>query len=108
MDSLTNKRQIIKEVLNYYSQFKPSHGDIRLETIFDENQDRYALMQIGWDRGKRIRGNLIYLAIRDGKIWLEYDGIEQGIIQDLISQGIPENEIILGFLTDVSSVSLSA
>ncbi|MDF5728520.1 MAG: element excision factor XisI family protein [Rhizonema sp. PD38] len=31
-----------------------------LVAIFDEMRDRYALMQVGWDRGRQVRGNLIY------------------------------------------------
>jgi hypothetical protein len=105
MDILDQDRQIIKQVLEYYAQFKPSHGDIHLETVFDETQGRYALMQVGWDRGRRIRGNLIYITLHDEKIWIEYDGIEQGITQDLINQGIPEEQIVLAFLPNVSASS---
>ncbi|MEZ4662352.1 MAG: element excision factor XisH family protein [Caldilineaceae bacterium] len=35
------------------SRLRPSHGAIRLDTVFDEQQDHYALMQSGWDRGAR-------------------------------------------------------
>ncbi|NET15013.1 MAG: XisI protein, partial [Okeania sp. SIO1H6] len=38
-----------------------SHGNIRLDTVFDEQSDRYALMQVGWNRGKRVRENIIYI-----------------------------------------------
>ncbi|MFM2428945.1 MAG: hypothetical protein RLZZ511_158 [Cyanobacteriota bacterium] len=43
----TTLRTAVKQVINHYAALKPSHGDIRLETIFDETHDRYALMQIG-------------------------------------------------------------
>ncbi len=68
--------------------------------MFDKTQDRYALMQVGWDRGRRVRGNLIYVTLKDGKVWVEYDGIEPGITQDLIAKGIPEERIILAFLPE--------
>jgi hypothetical protein len=67
MDNLTNNattyREIVKQVIWKYAQLKPSHGEIRLDPVFDETRDRYALMQVGWDRGRRIRGNLIYITI---------------------------------------------
>jgi hypothetical protein len=91
-------REIVKRVIQRYAQFKPSHGDIHLSTLFDEQQDRYALMQSGWDRGRRVSGNLIYVTLHNDKIWIEYDGMEQGITQDLISAGIHPNRIILAFL----------
>ncbi|MEP0883721.1 hypothetical protein NDI49_19390 [Trichocoleus sp. ST-U3] len=30
MDTTTRERDIVKEVIQRYAQFKPSHGDIRL------------------------------------------------------------------------------
>jgi hypothetical protein len=33
-----------------------------------------------------------------GKIYIEYDGMEGGITQNLIYEGIHQNDIILGFM----------
>lgn len=95
---MTNYRQILKEVISQYSRFVPSHGNIRLDTLFDETQDRYALIQVGWNRERRVRGNLIYITLQDEKVLIEYDGIETGITQDLINQGIPEEDIVFIYL----------
>jgi hypothetical protein len=59
-------------------------------------------MQSGWDRGIRVRGNLIYVTLRDDKVYIEYDGIEQGIRDELIQRGIPEDKIVLAFLSPSS------
>jgi XisI protein len=50
---------MIKQVINHYAQLTPSHGNIRLDAVFDEERDRYALMQVGWNRGQRVRGNFV-------------------------------------------------
>lgn len=100
MDSTQKTLTTVKQVISRYAQLRPSHGDIRLETIFDDTQHRYALMQVGWDRGRRIRGNLIYIALHDEKVWIEYDGMEQGITQDLITAGIMPDQIVLAFLPE--------
>jgi hypothetical protein len=42
MDTSTRERDIVKQVIQRYAQFKPSHGDIRLDTVFDDTQNRYA------------------------------------------------------------------
>ncbi|MBW4506371.1 MAG: XisI protein [Scytonematopsis contorta HA4267-MV1] len=107
MDKINDYRQIVKQVILQYSQLQPSHGNIRLDTVFDETQDRYALMQVGWDRERRVRGNLIYVTLRDGKVWVEYDGMGAGITQDLINLGISEEDIILAFLPE-QNVQLTA
>ena len=103
MDS-TQYPAIVKQVIGKYAQFRPSHGDIRLDTIFDDDQGHYALMQVGWDRGRRVRGNLIYITLEDEKVQIEYDGMERGITQDLLAAGIDEDAIALTFLEEPQPV----
>lgn len=98
MDTNQTYRNIIKQVLLKYAEKRPSHGEIRLDPIFDETNDRYALMQVGWDRGRRVRGNLIYVTIVSGKVQIEYDGIESGILDELVESGIPKEKIELAYL----------
>ena len=100
MDTITNYREAVKKTIGRYAKLRPSHGDIRLDTVFDEVQDRYALMQVGWNRGRRVRGNLIYVILHNGRVYVEYDGIEHGIINDLIKLGIPQKQIVLTFMPD--------
>ncbi|MFB2880273.1 MULTISPECIES: XisI protein [Floridanema] len=100
MDTTASYREIVKQVILKYAKLRPSHGNIRLDPVFDEMRDRYALMQVGWDSGKRVRGNLIYITLQDGKIYIEYDGMEHGITHDLIAQGISKDNIVLAFLPD--------
>ena len=92
-----NHRAAVKHIIETYARFRPSHGNIRLDTVFDETHDRYALMQA---RGRRVRGNLIYITLQDGKVVLEYDGIEHGITDDLIRQGVEEKDIVLALLEE--------
>ncbi|MFQ4136709.1 XisI protein [Nodosilinea sp. PGN35] len=99
MDTAT-LREKVKQVISEYARLTPSHGQIRLDTVFDDTQNRYALMQTGWSQGRRVRGNLIYITLQDDRIYLEYDGMEQGITQDLIELGVPSDQIVLAFLPE--------
>ncbi|MFN8486272.1 MAG: XisI protein [Caldilineaceae bacterium] len=98
MGTNTSYRAIVEDVIRKYARLRPSHGQIRLDTVFDEQQDRYALMQVGWDQGVRVRGNLIYITLHDDKVYIEYDGIERGITDELVKRGIPPEKIVLVFL----------
>jgi hypothetical protein len=102
MDTHTSHREVVKDVISKFARLRPSHGDIRLDTVFDEEQDHYALMQSGWDRGVRVRGNLIYVTLRDNKVCIEYDGTENGISDELMRRGIPKDKIIFAFLSPAS------
>jgi hypothetical protein len=37
------------------------------------------------------------LRIETGKIWIEWDGIETSVAQELVDAGIPKEDIVLGF-----------
>jgi hypothetical protein len=106
MDTVKSYQAVIKQVISEYAKLRPCHGNIHLEPIFDDVNSRYALMQFGWDRERRVRGNLIYVSIKDGKVLIEYDGIEGGIPQDLIQRGIPKQDIVLAFLPEFEAVGV--
>ena len=65
--------------------------------MFDRVNDHYLLVNVGWDRGLRVYGSLVHIDIVDGKIWIQRDGIEEGIATDLENAGIPKDMIVLGF-----------
>jgi hypothetical protein len=102
MDRISEYRQIIKDLLSRYAQFKPSHGDIEVRTIFDEDTDTYVLMYTGWDKHRRIYGNVLHFDIKDGKIWLQHNGTEQDVAQELLEAGVPRDAIVLGLLSPQS------
>ena len=100
MDTTERYREIIRQTILKYAQFRPSHGHIRLDPVFDDTHGRYALMQVGWNRGRRVRGNLIYVTVQDGMVSIEYDGIEHGITDELLRQGIPSEHLVLAFQSE--------
>jgi len=51
----------------------------------------------GWNRTYRIHGSVIHIDIRNGKIWIQYDGTEDGIAEELVKIGIPRDRIVLAF-----------
>jgi hypothetical protein len=44
-----------------------------------------------------VHGCLVHLDIIDGKIWVQRDETEDGVTRELVAEGIPANEIVLGF-----------
>ena len=57
-------------------------------------------MQVGWDGERRIRGNLVYITVNNGKVCFEYDSLENEIAQGLISAGIASVQITLAYLPE--------
>ncbi|MBI4675524.1 MAG: XisI protein [Chloroflexi bacterium] len=97
MGNVGQYRVIIRRLIQEYAQSKPSHGDIQVEAILDEANDHYELMYSGWSGYYRIHGSVIHIDIRDDKVWIQQDGTEDGIANELVKAGIPRDRIVLAF-----------
>jgi hypothetical protein len=97
MDKLALYRSYIKQILNYHSQFKSSYGEIDEYVFFDEERDHYQLFSSGWDNRRRVFGCTIHIDIIDGKIWIQHDGTEVGVANELFDLGVPKQEIVLAY-----------
>lgn len=97
MDKLNHYRQLIRDILMEYTRIPYKHGDIKFETVFDSESDRYLLMILGRQNKKYHHGCLIHLDIIDDKIWIQRDGTEVGIANELVDAGVPKDKIVLGF-----------
>jgi hypothetical protein len=97
MDTLEAYRQIIETTLAEYASVPYAYGDIQTEVVFDRANDHYLLVNVGWRDDRRIHSSLIHIDIINGKVWIQRDGTEHGIANDLVRAGIPKDQIILGF-----------
>jgi hypothetical protein len=97
MDHIDRYRQIVRQLVEEYASYKPSYGDIRTEAVVDREHDHYEVLQVGWDGRQRVHGSIIHIDIRDGKVWIEHNGTDARIGEELVAAGIPRNDIVLGF-----------
>ena len=97
MDTLDTYRQFIQEILTYHSQFKSAYGDIETFPIFDTVRDHYQVVSVGWENRRRFYGCLIHIDIKDDKIWIQHDGTEVGVADELVKLGVPKKTIVMGF-----------
>ncbi|MFQ6042249.1 MAG: XisI protein [Candidatus Poribacteria bacterium] len=72
-------REFIKQILMEYARYKHSYGDIEVQTIFDTENDHYQLVNVGWNGYRRIYGCVLHVDIKNGKIWIQHDGTEEGV-----------------------------
>lgn len=98
MDSLIQTmRQAIIQLLQDYQEFLKNDPEVTSELVLDINQDRYILVEMGWQNNRRIYGVLIHIDIIDQKIWIQQDGTEEGVANELVNFGIPKDRIVLGY-----------
>lgn len=98
MDSLIQAlRAATQKVLEDYLEFLGNDPDVTRELVLDPERDRYLLIETGWQNKRRIYGVLIHIDIVDQKLWIQHDGTEQGIANELVALGIPKDRIVLSY-----------
>jgi XisI protein len=97
MDRLELYRTAIKNLLKEYSKYKPSYGEVEVSEVIDPISDHYQLMNIGWNGQERIYGLVLHLDIKGGKIWIQHNGTERDVAQELVEMGVPKTDIVIGF-----------
>ena len=97
MDKLENYRNIVEKLLREYAAMPYSYGQIERRTMFDRATDACLLYIVGWDRDGRVHGIVSHIDIIGGKIWIQRDGTEDGIADDLERAGVPKSDIVLAW-----------
>jgi hypothetical protein len=94
MDKMTKYRRLITRLVNEYASYVPANGRIEPIPVCDRKNDNYLLLHAGWEGGRRVHWTIFHLRLRDGKIWVEEDGVEHGIDQELLDAGVPPQDIV--------------
>lgn len=99
MDKVTHYRQLVVQTLSKYAELlnRSASATQTATVVSDQKSDHYLLTLLGWRGNYRIKGNVVHIRLSDGKVWIEEDGLEQGIAPDLIAAGIPKDDIVLAF-----------
>lgn len=97
MDShskLSRYRSILQHVIEQHANAPGIPESVKGVAVCDVAHGRYLLMDIGWLPEGRAHDVVVHLHLRDGKVVVEWDGIEDGIAGDLIDAGIEPQDIV--------------
>jgi hypothetical protein len=96
-ENLTQWRTTLENTLRYYAELPYRYGEVTNQVIISDDHNHFLLLQEGWEDYRRVYGTVVHAEIRNGKIWIHYDGIEEGITDDLVKAGVPKDRIVLAF-----------
>jgi hypothetical protein len=99
MDKLTRYQALVKSFFTDYASLlkAPPEPELDIILVFDDEHGHYLLLEIGWQDTHYIRHTILHVALRNDKIWIEEDWTEDGIATYFLEQGIPREDIVLGF-----------
>ena len=97
MVTLEKLRDAITQVFLSWERFPSTISKFRIVGATDTTHDVYTLTHVDFD-GERYKSHLLaHLEIRDNKTWILTDNTEEGIATELVAEGIPKEQIVLGF-----------
>jgi hypothetical protein len=91
-----NYRELIQIILKAHLD-NHLDNDTEVQLIFDIERDHYQVIHLGWEEQRRVYGCIIHVDIKDGKIWIQRDGTEVGVANELVNAGVPKKDIVLAF-----------
>ena len=100
-DTIKQYKKHILEIIEQYANRKPvNRPDVAYHQVIDEKRDQYILLALGWHKQEYIHNWIFHLQLQDGKIWIHEDLTDPGVKVLLMERGVPESDIILGFIPE--------
>jgi XisI protein len=94
-EKIERYRHSLRQVVMTQANVPRRPDQAMLAPICDDQSGNYLLMRIGWDRRGRAHNILFHLRLIDDQVFIEWDGLERGIANDLIGSGIAKEDIKL-------------
>ena len=97
MARLNEYRQKVQDLLTQLAEYGSANDGVESQLIFDTDRDHYQLAHVGWRNDHRIYGCVVHIDIKDEKIWVQHNGTEFDVANQLSEMGIPKKNIVNGF-----------
>lgn len=97
MAELERYREAIQNLLQEYAAYGRDDREVETELICDTTRDHYQLVHVGWQGDRRIYGCILHFDIKDRKIWLQHNGTESDVAEELVERGVSKTDIVIGF-----------
>lgn len=100
MDKLAHYSRLLEElVIEWGGTDRLDVPDSTVEDLIitDRVHGIYMLMSVGWRNNKRIQSIPFQARIVEDKIWVEWDGTDPSITEELLHRGVPREDLVLGW-----------
>ena len=99
MDKVANYKKIVRDLLTEIAALSPEQeGDIENQLITDDEHGHYLLFYVGWEGTKYYYASIAHIDVKpNGRVWLQHDGTDLRIGEELMKRGISKCDIVVGF-----------
>ena len=97
-EKMVSYAEIARRIVTEYASYRLSYGEVTTEAIIDDANGHYLIVDAGWNnRGHRVYGTAFHLDIINGKFWIQHDGTDWCVADQLLEAGVPKENIVLAF-----------
>ena len=103
MDKLKKLKPAIIEIMDEYIADewpRPNNSGLEFKKILDEKGHQFQLVQMGWDGGLRVYDLIFHADIRNNKIWIHEDSLEESLAERLSDKGVSKKDIVLAYFPE--------
>ncbi|MGK7923900.1 MAG: XisI protein [Spirulina sp.] len=97
VNKLDRYRDCIQNILANYTSISYSNAQIENTAIASQDRNHFLIISEGWEGKRRIHRTLVHIQIRNEKIWIHFDGTADGVVEQLLTAGVPKSDIVLAF-----------
>ncbi len=101
MDKVNKYKKVIKDLIaQVVAMSEPIENGVENQLIIDDERGHYLYMGVGWEENSQdwFYATFIHIDIKEnGKVWLQHDGTDLRIANELIQNGVLKNDIVIGF-----------
>jgi serine/threonine protein kinase len=73
---------------------------IEKQVLTDLKHNHFQLINIGWHRAHFVFNPLLHFDIKEDKIWIQQNGTELEIGDELVARGVAPEDIVFGFIPE--------
>ena len=99
MDKVIQYKQVVRGLIEYVFSLCPTTSDgVEIQRIVDDADGHYLLYSVGWQGADWVYGSFVHIDVKkNGRVWLQHDGTDLRIADELAERGIPKSDIVIGF-----------
>jgi hypothetical protein len=99
MDKIKKYNSIVNQVVSeIVADYRGSKNPIQIEQIIDKENGQFLLYHNDWRNERRFYGCFLHLSISPtGKVWVQHDGTDLIIAEQLLALGVAPEDLVLGF-----------
>jgi len=99
MDKVEKYKKIVRElVAEIAAMMPPEENGVENQVIVDDEHGHYLLFSVGWEGKQWHYASFLHLDVKpNGRVWLQHDGTDLRVAEQLTERGIPTSDIVVGF-----------